>query len=144
MNAVILLLLIILAYFLVLFGIAFYTSRNSNNESFFIGNRKSKWWVVAFGMIGTSLSGITFISVPGTVGFAGFDYFQLVIGFCIGYFIVAFVLLPIYYKLHVTSIYTYLEGRLGISAYKTGASFFILSVISLTRNIFTSAEIKAL
>ncbi len=127
MNAFVLLLIIVLAYFLVLFGIAFYTSRNSNNESFFIGNRKSKWWVVAFGMIGTSLSGITFISVPGTVGFAGFDYFQLVIGFCIGYFIVAFVLLPIYYKLHVTSIYTYLEGRLGISAYKTGAMFFILS-----------------
>ena len=75
------LLSIVLAYFMLLLGIAFYTSRNSNNESFFIGNRSSKWWVVAFGMIGTSLSGMTFISVPGTVGSAGFDYFQVVIGY---------------------------------------------------------------
>jgi Na+/proline symporter len=121
------LLLIILAYFALLLGIAFYTSRGSNNESFFIGNRSSKWWVVAFGMIGTSLSGMTFISVPGTVGKVGFDYFQVVIGYWIGYFVVAFVLLPIYYRMHLTSIYTYLEHRLGTTAYKTGALFFILS-----------------
>ena len=121
------LLFIILTYFSVLLGIAFYTSRHSNNESFFIGNRNSKWWLVAFGMIGTSLSGMTFISVPGTVGKAGFDYFQVVIGYLLGYFVVAFVLLPIYYRLKLTSIYTYLEGRLGATSYKTGALFFILS-----------------
>ncbi|HQE12037.1 MAG TPA: sodium:solute symporter [Flavipsychrobacter sp.] len=122
-----LLLVIILAYFALLLGIAFYTSRHSNNESFFIGNRSSKWWVVAFGMIGTSLSGMTFISVPGTVGKVGFDYFQVVIGYIIGYFIVAYILLPLYYRLHVTSIYTYLEQRFGQVSYKTGALFFILS-----------------
>jgi len=122
-----LLLLIILAYFALLLGIAFYTSRHSNNESFFIGNRSSKWWVVAFGMIGTSLSGMTFISVPGTVGNVGFDYFQVVIGYFLGYFVVAFVLLPLYYRLHVTSIYSYLDQRLGNTSYKTGALFFILS-----------------
>jgi len=121
------LLLIILGYFALLLGIAFYTSRHSNNESFFIGNRSSKWWVVAFGMIGTSLSGMTFISVPGTVGKVGFDYFQVVIGYFIGYFAVAFILLPLYYRLHVTSIYSYLDQRLGNTSYKTGALFFILS-----------------
>jgi Na+/proline symporter len=134
MNSAVLL-VIILAYFLLLLGIAFYTSRNSNNESFFIGNKSSKWWVVAFGMVGTSLSGMTFISVPGTVGKMddvtgtpfGFDYFQVVIGYWIGYFVVAFILLPIYYKMNLTSIYTYLERRLGATAYKTGSLFFILS-----------------
>lgn len=122
-----LLLIIILAYFGLLLGIAFYTSRHADNESFFIGNRNSRWWVVAFGMIGTSLSGMTFISVPGTVGAGAFGYFQVVIGYWLGYFVVAYVLLPLYYKLQLTSIYTYLEGRLGTSAYKTGALFFILS-----------------
>jgi Na+/proline symporter len=122
-----LLLAIIVAYFALLLGIAFYTSRKSNNESFFIGNRSSKWWLVAFGMIGTSLSGMTFISVPGTVGAKGFDYFQVVIGYFIGYFVVAYVLLPLYYRLQLTSIYTYLEQRLGTTSYKTGALFFILS-----------------
>ena len=122
-----LLLFIVLVYFSVLLGIAFYTSRHSNNESFFIGNRSSKWWLVAFGMIGTLLSGMTFISVPGTVGRSGFDYFQVVLGYLIGYFVIAFILLPIYYRLRLTSIYTYLEGRLGATSYKTGALFFILS-----------------
>jgi Na+/proline symporter len=121
------LLFIILLYFSVLLGIAYYTSRNSDNESFFIGNRSSKWWLVAFGMIGTSLSGMTFISVPGTVGKAGFNYFQVVIGYWLGYFAVAYILLPVYYKLNLTSIYTYLEKRLGTNAYKTGSLFFILS-----------------
>ena len=102
------LLIIVLLYFSVLLGIAFYTSRNSSNESFFIGNRNSKWWLVAFGMIGTSLSGMTFISVPGKVGMAGFGYFQIVIGYVIGYFAVAYILLPLYYRLKLTSIYTYL------------------------------------
>jgi len=126
MNSAILL-FIILVYFAVLLGIAFYTSRNSDNESFFIGNRSSKWWLVAFGMIGTSLSGMTFISVPGTVGKAGFNYFQVVIGYWLGYFVVAYILLPVYYRLNLTSIYTYLERRLGMNAYKTGSLFFILS-----------------
>lgn len=126
MNSAILL-FIILAYFALLLGIAFYTSRNSDNESFFIGNRNSKWWLVAFGMIGTSLSGMTFISVPGTVGKAGFGYFQVVIGYWLGYFAVAYVLLPVYYRMQLTSIYTYLDKRLGRNAYKTGALFFILS-----------------
>lgn len=129
------LLAIILAYFGLLLGIAFYTSRHSNNESFFIGNRNSKWWLVAFGMVGTSLSGMTFISVPGTVGlqagdgkpFGGFGYFQVVIGYWLGYFVVAYVLLPLYYRLNLTSIYTYLEQRFGNVSYKTGALFFILS-----------------
>jgi len=118
---------IILAYFILLLGVAFYTSRGSNNESFFVGNRSSKWWLVAFGMIGTSLSGMTFISVPGTVSGGAFGYFQVVIGYWIGYFIVAYVLLPVYYRMQLTSIYTYLEKRLGVNAHKTGAFFFILS-----------------
>lgn len=121
------LLIIIVTYFALLLGIAYYTSRGSNNESFFVGNRSSNWWLVAFGMIGTSLSGMTFISVPGTVGANGFAYFQVVLGYWIGYFVVAFVLLPIYYKMQLTSIYTYLERRLGVNAHQTGAIFFILS-----------------
>lgn len=121
------LLAIIIAYFLLLLSIAFYTSRNSNNESFFIGNRKSNWLLVSFGMIGTSLSGMTFISVPGTVSSKGFDYFQVAIGYWLGYFAVAYILLPLYYKMQLTSIYTYLDKRLGTNAYKTGSLFFILS-----------------
>jgi len=122
-----LLLTIVLSYFLLLLFISYFTSRGSNNESFFVGNRSSKWWVVAFGMIGSSLSGMTFISVPGTVGTSAFDYFQVVIGYWLGYFIVAYVLLPVYYKMKLTSIYTYLERRLGRNAHKTGSLFFILS-----------------
>lgn len=127
MNHQQILLFIVLAYFLLLLAVAFYTSRGSNNESFFVGNRSSKWWLVAFGMIGTSLSGMTFISVPGTVSGGAFGYFQVVLGYWIGYFIVAYVLLPVYYKMQLTSIYTYLERRLGVNAHKTGALFFILS-----------------
>lgn len=126
MSATLLFSLVIL-YFLVLLVVAWYTSRNSNNDSFFIGNRNSNWMLVAFGMIGTSLSGVTFVSVPGTVGGAGFGYFQVVIGYFIGYFIVAFILLPLYYRLNLTSIYHYLDQRFGIVAYKTGSLFFILS-----------------
>src|ERR1700730_5448775 len=120
-------------FFLLLLAVAYRTSRNSNNDSFFIGNRNSNWMLVAFGMIGTSLSGVTFVSVPGTVGdFFGnshkaFGYFQVVIGYWIGYFVVAFVLLPLYYRLHLTSIYNYLQTRFGNIAYKTGALFFIIS-----------------
>ena len=109
MNPGTILLLFVFAYFIGLLVISYITSRNADNQSFFIGNKKSKWWLVAFGMIGTSLSGVTFISVPGTVGkmtagdypFGGFEYYMLVIGFFIGYFIVAFVLLPLYYKMNL-------------------------------------------
>jgi SSS family transporter len=117
----------VFGYFLILLGVAWYTSKNSNNDSFFIGNRNSNWMLVAFGMIGTSLSGVTFVSVPGAVAKESFAYFQITIGYLIGYIVIAFVLLPLYYKLNLTSIYNYLSGRLGFKSYKTGASFFILS-----------------
>ncbi|WP_153796468.1 sodium:solute symporter [Foetidibacter luteolus] len=123
----VLLLTFVALYFLILLVVAWYTSRNSNNDSFFIGNRNSNWMLVAFGMIGTSLSGVTFVSVPGTVGAGAFGYFQVVLGYFIGYFIVAFILLPLYYRLNLTSIYSYLQSRFGITSYKTGALFFIIS-----------------
>lgn len=126
MNAT-LLLVLVLAYFLVLLWVAYLTSRNSDNQTFFIGNKSSHWGLVAFGMIGTSLSGVTFISVPGTVGSSGFAYFQVVLGYFIGYFAVAFILLPLYYRLNLTSIYNYLLQRFGMHSYKTGALFFIVS-----------------
>lgn len=128
-----LLFVFVITYFLLLLGIAWRTSRHSNNESFFIGNRNSNWMLVAFGMIGTSLSGVTFVSVPGTVGdFAGgahkaFGYMQVIIGNWIGYMAIAFVLLPLYYRLHLTSIYNYLHTRFGQVAYRTGALFFLIS-----------------
>ncbi len=117
----------VIGYFVILLIVAWYTSRNSNNESFFIGNRNSNWMLVAFGMIGTSLSGVTFVSVPGGVGREAFAYFQITLGYLIGYAVIAFVLLPVYYRLNLTSIYNYLSSRLGFNSYKTGASFFILS-----------------
>lgn len=117
----------VIGYFLLLLGVAWYTSKNANNDSFFIGNRSSNWMLVAFGMVGTSLSGVTFVSVPGTVGSAGFQYFQVVIGYFFGYLAVAYILLPLYYKMNLTSIYNYLELRFGNTSYKTGAIFFILS-----------------
>jgi Na+/proline symporter len=120
-------LVFVFAYFILLLAIAFYTSRGADNESFFIGKRKSHWLLVAYGMIGTSLSGVTFMSVPGEVQAKHFIYMQVVLGYFIGYIVVAFVLLPLYYKLHVTSIYAYLKNRFGIISYKTGASFFLLS-----------------
>nr|MBA4168124.1 sodium:solute symporter [Chitinophagaceae bacterium] len=116
---------------------AWYTSRNSNNDSFFIGNRNSNWMLVAFGMIGTSLSGITFVSVPGTVGAGGFAYFQLVLGNLAGYMLVAFILLPLYYKLNLSSIYNYLQQRYGPVSHKTGALFFIVSrVLGATARLY--------
>ncbi len=129
------LLIFVFVYFIGLLVISYFTSRNSDNQSFFIGNKKSKWWLVAFGMIGTSLSGVTFISVPGTVGkmtagnypFGGFEYYMMVIGFFIGYFIVAAILLPLYYKMNLTSIYTYLGKRFNVEAHKIGSLFFIVS-----------------
>lgn len=130
----ILLFAFVIGYFLLLLGVAFYTSRNATNDSFFIGNRSSNWMLVAFGMIGTSLSGVTFVSVPGTVGnisgnggYQGFGYFQVVLGYIFGYLAIAYVLIPIYYKLKLTSIYHYLDQRFGRESYKTGALFFIIS-----------------
>ena len=123
----------VLGYFLLLLGVSMYTARNATNESFFIGNRNSNWMLVAFGMIGTSLSGVTFVSVPGTVGnisglsYNGFSYFQVVLGYILGYIVIAYVLIPLYYKLNLTSIYHYLDQRFGRESYKTGALFFIIS-----------------
>ena len=117
----------VLGYFALLLVVAWWTSRNATNESFFIGNRSSAWPLVAFGMVGTSLSGVTFISVPGAVGLNQFSYLQIVLGHVIGYMVVAFVLLPLYYRHGLTSIYSYLEHRLGPRSYQTGAAFFIAS-----------------
>ncbi|MBT3207005.1 MAG: sodium:solute symporter [Bacteroidetes bacterium] len=118
---------IIISYFAVLLIISFFTGKGANNESFFLGNKKSPWFVVAFGMIGTSLSGVTFISVPGWVQSSQFTYMQMVFGYFFGYLVIANVLMPLYYKLNLTSIYTYLEQRFGFWSYKVGASFFLLS-----------------
>ena len=122
---------VIVAYFLVLVGISFLTSRKATNESFFLGERKSPWYLVSFGMIGASLSGVTFLSVPGWVGNEAnqFSYMQAVFGYLFGYFVVAYVLLPLYYRLNLISIYQYLEERFGFWSYKTGASFFLISRI---------------
>jgi len=122
-----LILVCVLAYSALLFYVVFLTSRNANNETYFIGNRSSKWYLVAYGMIGASLSGVTFMSVPGIVGTSGFSYMMVVFGYLIGYIIIANVLLPTYYRMNVTSIYSYLENRLGFWSYKTGAFYFLLS-----------------
>ena len=124
-----LLLSILLGYFIVLMVIARLTKGKEDNQTFFIANRSAPWYLVAFGMIGASLSGVTFISVPGWVEDTGFSYFQMVLGYIVGYFVIGTVLLPIYYKYKLTSIYTYLSTRFGAKTYKTGASFFVLSRI---------------
>ena len=123
----ILILGIIGVYFLSLFAISQLTKGRSDSRTFFSGNRNSKWYIVAFGMVGASLSGITFISVPGDVGVLNFTYFQVVLGYLVGYFIVAYLLLPIYYKKGLTSIYEFLGDRFGIYSHKTGAFFFFVS-----------------
>jgi len=122
---------VLILYFIVLIAISYFTSRKANNDSFFLGERKSPWYIVSFGMIGASLSGVTFISIPGWVGNESnqFSYMQAVLGYLVGYFIVAYVLIPLYYKLNVTSIYEYLNQRFGYWSYKTGASFFLVSRI---------------
>lgn len=117
----------VLIYFAVLFGISRLTSRKADNETFYRANRKSPWYMVAFGMIGASVSGASFVSVPGMVMHMDMTYMQTCIGFILGYFAVAFILLPVYYRLNLTTIYSYLRGRLGPRSYKTGAAFFILS-----------------
>lgn len=114
-------------YFIFLFGISHLASRNTDSDGFFTGNRKSPWFLVAIAMIGSSISGVTFVSVPGMVGAKGFSYLQMVLGFFVGQLIIAFVLIPLFYKMNVVSIYQYLENRFGIRSYKTGAWFFFLS-----------------
>jgi len=118
---------ILLAYFVLIFWIARRTGHGATNDAFFVGNRASPWPVVAFGMVGTSLSGVTFVSVPGSVGRDAFTYFQIILGQTAGYFVIAFVLLPLYYRDRVTSIYHLLGTRLGATAHRTGAAFFIVS-----------------
>ena len=124
-----LILWIFLVYTAILFAVTWITARKANNQSFYIGNRVSPWFVVAYGMIGASLSGVTFMSVPGWVMETQFSYMVVVFGYLFGYFIIALVLLPLYYRLKLTSIYTYLYQRFGFWSYKTGAGFFILSRI---------------
>ena len=118
---------IVVLYFSLLFLVSQLTKGKSDNKTFFSGNKESPWYIVAFGMVGASLSGITFISVPGDVGAIDFTYFQVVIGYLFGYMIVAFVLLPIYYKYNLTSIYEYLGDRFGRNSHMTGAFFFFIS-----------------
>lgn len=117
------------AYFLILLFISHVTGRRADNSTFFSGNRRSPWYMVAFGMIGASISGVTFVSVPGMVLTSDMTYIQTCIGFIFGYFAVAFILLPVYYRLRLTTIYSYLDRRLGRQAYRTGAAFFILSKV---------------
>ena len=118
---------IVLGYFLLLFGISRWTGRRATNETFYRADRRSPWYMVAFGMVGASISGVTFVSVPGMVLHTQMTYLQMCMGFILGYVVVAFLLLPLYYKLNLTSIYGYLAQRLGRRSYKTGASFFLLS-----------------
>ena len=120
-------LLIVIGYFAVLFGISHLTSRRANNDMFYRANRKAPWYMVAFGMIGASISGVTFVSVPGMVLTSQMTYLQMCLGFIVGYLVIAFVLLPLYYRLQLTSIYTYLGQRFGNRSYQTGAWFFLLS-----------------
>ncbi len=122
-----LVLAVIAGYFALLILISFLTSKNADNSTFFTANKQSPWYLVAFGMIGASLSGVTFISVPGWVADSQFSYMQMVLGYLVGYLVIATILLPLYYRLNLTSIYTYLESRFGFWSYKTGAAFFLIS-----------------
>ncbi len=132
-------------YFILLILVAYFTSRKATTDTFFTANRKSPWFVVAFGMIGTTISGVTFISVPGEVGNSAFTYFEFVMGNFVGYMIVAFVLLPVYYRMNLISIYTYLEERLGFFSYKSGSFFFLLSrTIGAAFRMYLVAEVLQL
>src|SRR5699024_4667016 len=114
-------------YFLVLFIISYFTGRGADNDTFFKAEQKAPWYLVAFGMVGATLSGVTFISVPGWVAASQFSYVQVILGDILGYLVITFILLPVYYRLQVTSIYEYLEHRFGKVSYKTGATFFFIS-----------------
>ncbi len=138
-------LLLILAYFGVLILISYITSKSANNNTFFKADNSSPWYLVAFGMIGASLSGVTFISVPGWVEGQQMSYMQMVLGYVVGYAVIGLILLPLYYKLNLTSIYTYLEDRFGRYSYKTGASFFLLSrTIGAAFRLFLVANVLQL
>ena len=138
-------LLLIIAYFSVLVFISYITGKSANNQTFFKANNSSPWYLVAFGMIGASLSGVTFISVPGWIEAQQMSYMQMVLGYIVGYAVIGLILLPLYYKLNLTSIYTYLEDRFGKFSYKTGASFFLLSrTIGASFRLFLVANVLQL
>lgn len=133
---------VLVGYFALLIFISKMTSDDDGNESFFVGKNQSPWYIVAFGMIGASLSGVTFISVPGWVATSQFSYFQMVLGYLVGYTVIATVLMPLYYKLNLTSIYSYLEGRFGFWSYKSGAFYFLLSrTIGASFRLFLVANV---
>jgi len=135
-------LLLIAAYFGILLLISYFTGKNSGNDAFFKANRQSPWYIVAFGMIGASLSGVTFISVPGWIEASQFSYMQVVLGYILGYAVIGTVLLPLYYRLNLTSIYSYLDERFGNYSYKTGASFFLLSrIVGASFRLFLVANV---
>jgi SSS family solute:Na+ symporter len=137
-----LLISLLVGYFAILLIISYFTGKKADNDTFHTGNRNSKWYVVAFGMIGASLSGVTFISIPGTIEGGGFSYLQMALGYIGGYSIIAFVLLPMYYRMNLTSIYEYLEGRFGILTYKMGAAFFIVSrLIGASLRMYLVADV---
>jgi Na+/proline symporter len=136
---------ILIAYFAMLILISVLTSKGADTNTFFTGNRQSPWYLVAFGMIGASLSGLTFISVPGNVGKIGFGYFQVVLGYLVGYWVILGVLMPLYYKLNLVSIYTYLEHRFSFWSYKTGAFFFLISrTIGSSLRLYLAATVLQL
>jgi Na+/proline symporter len=137
--------IIMIAYFAALIGISLITSKGADTNTFFTANRQSPWFLVAFGMIGASLSGLTFISVPGNVGKIGFGYFQLVLGYLVGYWVIIGVLMPLYYRLHLVSIYTYLEERFSFWSYKTGAMLFLISrTIGSSLRLYLAASVLQL
>lgn len=141
----ILILTVLVAYFALLIIISKLTSKEADNETFFVGKRQSPWYIVAFGMIGASLSGVTFISVPGWVASSQFSYFQMVLGYLVGYAVIATVLMPLYYRLNLTSIYSYLEDRFGFWSYKSGAFYFLLSrTIGASFRLFLVANVLQL
>jgi Na+/proline symporter len=136
---------IMVIYFGALIFISIITSRGADTNTFFTGNRQSPWYLVAFGMIGSSLSGVTFISVPGNVGKVGFGYFQVVLGYLVGYWLIIGILMPLYYRLNLVSIYTYLEQRFSFWTYKTGAFFFLVSrTIGSSLRLFLAATVLQL
>ncbi len=141
----VLVLSILILYFAALITISYFTSKGADTNTFFTANRQSPWFLVAFGMIGASLSGVTFVSVPGNVGKIGFGYFQVVLGYLVGYWVIIVVLMPIYYKLNLISIYSYLEQRFDKWSYKTGAIFFLISrTIGSSLRLFLAATILQL
>lgn len=136
---------ILALYFLMLIIVAHYTSKGADTNTFFTANKQSPWWLVAIGMIGTSISGVTFISVPGAVGVDKLSYYQIILGNIVGYFVIATVLLPLYYRLNLISIYTYLEKRFGTYSYKTGSSFFLLArTLGSAARLFLAVEVLQL